>query len=237
MGSIAGRIKSFIISGAAGVGKTFMLEQKLQEADDAGQCNFEALKGKCSAIGLYMKMHELKEKGDILLLDDIDVFGNEDVLNLLKAALDTGERRVVSWQTASTYLEDQGIPLQFEFEGTVIFITNGDLDKEIERGTKIAPHVDALLSRSIYLDLGVHTKREILCRVKEVVYNTDMMEKLGCTENDTEIMMKWVTDNVDGLRNVSIRTMLHLSDMYLTDPTDWQDSAEVTLLRPIRRRA
>ena len=143
--------------------------------------------------------------------------------------------RVISWQTASTYLEDQDIPLQFEFEGTVIFITNSDLDKEIERGTKIAPHVDALLSRSIYLDLGVHNKREILCRVKEVVYNTDMMEKLGCTKNDTQIMMKWVTDNVDGLRNVSIRTMLHLSDMYLTDPTDWKDSASVTLLKPIRR--
>lgn len=235
-GAIAQRITSFIISGAPGVGKTFELEQQLEAAADNGDIVYDSIKGKTSAIGLYMRLWEMKEPGSILLLDDIDVFGNEDVLNILKAALDTGEKRIVSWNTASAFLEDAGIDTQFEFEGTVIFITNSDLDHEIAKGNKMSPHVDALISRSIYVDLGVHAKREILCRVKHVVNNTDMLQKLGLDDNQVTMLMDWVIDNLDELRNISIRTMLHLTNIYLADPIDWIEDAEVVLFKPKARR-
>lgn len=234
-GAIKGVVKSLIISGAPGVGKTFTLEKKLDRAAIEGDIKYDSVKGKCSAIGLYIKLWENREANSVLLLDDVDVFSNEDSLNLLKAAVDSGEVRNVSWQTASSYLEEKEIPNSFEFEGTVIFISNMDFDREIERDSKIAPHVDALLSRSIYLDLGVHTKREIMVRVKDVVKNTNMLTSKGLNSAQIAEMMVWVEENVDMLRNLSLRTMLHLGDMVLTD-SDWKEMAEVTLLKPVRRR-
>lgn len=230
-GSIAGVIKSLIISGAPGVGKTFTLERELNKASEKGLIRFESVKGKCSSIGLYIKLWECREDNSVLLLDDVDVFSNEDSLNLLKAALDTGEQRIVSWQTASSYLEDMGIDKSFEFRGTVIFISNMDFDREIERGSKLAPHIDALISRSIYLDLGVHTKKEILVRVKQVVHNTDMLIGKGLTSEQIDSMLSWVEKHVNQLRNLSLRTMLHIADMVLTDSEEWQDIASVTMLK------
>lgn len=236
-GAIAGVVTSLVISGAPGVGKTFELEKRLNNAANSGRISFGAVKGKCSAIGLYLKLYEFRDPGSVLLLDDVDVFSNEDSLNLLKAALDTGETRTVSWQTASSFLEEKGIPNDFVFEGTVIFISNIDFDRELERGSKIACHIDALLSRSIYLDLSVHTKKEILVRVKDVVQNTDMLTKKGLNETEIQEMMNWVETNVDDLRNLSLRTMLHIADMVMTDPEEWKEIAEVTMFKPKTRRA
>lgn len=230
VGVIAGTIRSLMISGAPGIGKTYTLEKKLEEAANAGQINFEMLKGKVSPLGLYVKLYEMSDEGDVLVLDDVDVFGNEDILNTLKAALDTGEKRILSWASTSSYLEENDIPRSFEFKGTVVFITNTDIDAEIQRGTKIAPHLSALSSRSIYLDLGVHTNREIMVRVEDVITTTDMMKNRGLDNFQTVEALEWMKEHVNNLRSVSLRTALYLADFIKTDE-DWKDLAEVTLLR------
>lgn len=230
-GVIHGTIRSLIISGAPGIGKTYTLERRLERAANEGRIKYSAVRGKCSPIGLYMKLYEMRNEKDVLVLDDVDVFSNEDYLNVLKAALDTSEKRIITWGTASTYLEDADIPTEFEFKGSVIFITNADIASEIERGTKIAPHLSALQSRSIYLDLGVHTNREIMVRVEDVIRNTRMMQKRGLSPSQTELALAYLKDNVNRLRSVSLRTALYLADFIRTDVHDWVDIADVTLLK------
>lgn len=230
-GIISGVIRSLIISGAPGIGKTYSLEKQLKRAESRGDIQFDMVKGKISAIGLYMKLYENRESDCVTVLDDIDVFSDEDVLNILKAALDTGEERWISWGTASSWLEDKDIPNTFLFEGSVIFITNMNVDKELEKSSKLTPHLDALVSRSIYLDLGVHSNRDIMIRVEDVIANTDMLIDKGLTAFEETELVQWMKDNVDRLRNVSLRTALFIADFIKTD-SDWKEIAEVTLIKP-----
>lgn len=229
-GMVSGSIRSLIISGAAGVGKTYELDLKLNAAQDAGMIDYFMLNSKCSAIGLYTKLYDARGKNSVLLLDDVDVFSDMDTLNLLKAALDTGEKRFINWNTASSWLDDQDIPRSFEFEGTVVFITNMDIDRELDRGGKLAPHINALVSRSVYLDLKVHTNREIMLRVEDIVLNTSMLQKRGLQNSQVIEVLDWMKCNMSQLRNVSLRTALHIADFVKTDSRNWKDIAEVTML-------
>lgn len=230
-GIIAGVIRSLIISGAPGIGKTYSLEKMLKRAQKRGDIEFDMVKGKISAIGLYVKLYENRDAGCVTVLDDIDVFSDEDVLNILKAALDTGEERWISWGTASSWLEDKDIPNTFLFEGSVVFITNMNVDKELEKSSKLTPHLDALVSRSIYLDLGVHSNRDIMIRVEDVIANSDMLVDKGLSKFEETELVAWMRDNVERLRNVSLRTALFIADFMKTD-ADWKDIAEVTLIKP-----
>lgn len=232
-GAIVGSIRSLIISGAAGVGKTYTLERDLKIAAECGDIRFDKVAGTCSAIGLYRKLYECREEDSVLLLDDVDVFGDEDSMNILKAALDTGEERHISYNKASKWLEENDIPNNFEYKGSVIFISNKDFDRELEAGTKLSPHYNALISRSVYLDLGVHTTREIFVRVKQVVETTDMMTKT-ISETQAIEVLEWIEDHIDELRSLSLRTCLHIADMVKTSPNNWKMLAKMTMLRKAR---
>lgn len=230
-GIISGNIRSLIISGAAGIGKTFTLDEALQKAHDKEKIDYKMVNGKISGIGLYCRLWESRHDNSVLLIDDVDVFSDMDILNLLKAALDSGEKRKVCWSTASSYLEERDIPNEFEFEGTVVFITNVDVDRELERGSKLAPHLSALVSRSVYLDLGVHSNKEIMSRVEDVILNTNMLQKRGLNDAEIKAVLAFMQYNVDKLRNVSLRTALYLADFVATDSKNWLDIAEVTMLK------
>ncbi|EMZ2827519.1 ATP-binding protein, partial [Escherichia coli] len=228
---IDGKIRSLIISGAAGIGKTYSLDKALSNANDNGFIKYKSINGKISGIGLYEQLWLNRDADSVLLIDDVDVFSDMDILNLLKAALDTGDKRKVCWSTASSYLDDKGIDKEFEFEGTIVFITNVDIDKELERGSKLAPHLQALVSRSVYLDLGVHSNEEIMVRVEDVILSTDMMQKRGLTDAETYKALSWMKANVSRLRNVSLRTALYVADFISTDKDGWEEISEVTLLK------
>jgi hypothetical protein len=230
---VGGDVRSLIISGAAGIGKSYNLEKRLNQAIDNQEINqFTILKGKISAIALFAQLFEHRNKGDILVLDDIDViFQDETSLNLLKGALDTGDVRHLVWLTASEWLAEQGVDQAFDFEGACVFITNLDFDRMMERGTNLAEHFKALISRSIYLDLGIHTNKEILTRIKQVVNHTTMLDVHGIDGVQKGLMMEWLEDNYENLRELSLRTILKLSAFMKGDAQGWQDIAEATMIR------
>lgn len=230
-GIIGGNVRSLIISGAAGIGKTYSLDKELTAAKDRGEIEYSLVNGKISGIGLYCKLYENRFSNSVLMIDDVDVFSDMDILNLLKAALDSGEKRMVCWSTASSFLEERDIPNSFEFEGTVVFITNVDVDRELEKGSKLSPHINALVSRSVYLDLCVHTNQEVMIRVEDVIMTTDMLQKRGLKNSDVVEVVTWMKDNVSRLRNVSLRTALYIADFVMTDSKNWKDIASVTMLK------
>lgn len=233
---IKGAVRSLIVSGAAGIGKSYNLETRLNKAIDHEEINsFTILKGKISAIALFAQLFLHKNKGDVLVLDDIDViFQDETSLNLLKGALDTGDTRRLSWLTASTWLEEQGIDQEFEFEGSCVFVTNLDFDRMIDRGSTLAPHFRALMSRSIYLDLGIHTNLEIMTRIKQVVNETSMLDVHGIDNYKKIQMLTWMDDNYENLRELSLRTILKLASFMKGDPDGWQDIAEATMIKNLQ---
>ena len=164
------------------------------------------------------------------MLDDIDsIFDDQEALNLLKGALDTGRQRNISWLGASKFLKEEGADQSFSFNGTVIFITNVNFDERIAKGGKLGVHYEALISRCMYLDLGIHSMREVLVRIHQVIKSTNMMQNLGVSEKQTAEMMNWMTKNVDDLRKVDLRTMIKLAQAVKAAPKGWEKVAKAAL--------
>ncbi len=231
-GIIDRNIKSMILTGAPGIGKSFTVDEKLQAAERAGKCKVSQLTGSCTPIGLYMQLWNHQNEGDVLILDDIDsIFGDIESLNLLKGALDTGRTRQISWMSASKYLQENDIDNTFEFKGTVLFISNMNFDKMIEKASKMSPHFAALINRCVYLDLGIHTTREIMIRINQVVRNTSILRDLGISQDHADEIMNWMIENQDNLRSLSIRTILQLASFIKTSEANWKMIAEATMIK------
>lgn len=232
---VQGNMNALMVAGAPGVGKTYSLEKKLEHSLASGRIQkYVSLKGAISAVYLYKTLYENKEKGNILVLDDVDVFGDEETLNILKAALDSSITRNVSWSKNSRFLEDEGVPAKFEYKGQVVFITNVNPDKIIAKGSRMSPHMNALVSRSVFLDLCIHEPAEILMRIKQVMEKSTLKDDLMINDEQADEIVEWMTTRVDRLRSVSIRTVLQISGFIKTAPENWMDIAEATLVKSNR---
>ena len=230
-GVIGGHIRSVIVSGAPGCGKTYTLERCLDRGQSHGLINFETIRGTMSGIGLYKKLYEHSDAGSVLMLDDCDkIFDDIEALNVLKSSLDTSKTRRVHWNKESRSLAEEGIPNSFEFNGAMIFITNIDFCSEIDAEKKMTPHYKALVSRSIYVDLGIHSKREVLVRIGQVVFSPAFLRDNELKKEQAQEMMAWLTQNLAKIRLLSIRTILQLTSILKTDP-DWRSMAKALMLK------
>ena len=147
---------SVLICGAPGVGKTYRVMQKVKSSGR----NFKVIKGKETALAFYMDLFHFRHEGDILICDDADdVLTDETITNLIKAATDSSDDRIVSYGTSKPPImseeefmslspEDQEIcgtlvirsgevhtyPKSFITKGSLIIITNrsaGQIDTAV----------------------------------------------------------------------------------------------------------
>lgn len=231
-----GTVRSMIVSGPAGIGKTYSIEGLLQSAAEANEIKYSAIRGFVKATGLYKLLWENREENNVILLDDADsAFSDEVALNLLKAALDSSKKREISWRSEKRFEDECGenIPNSFEFKGSIIFITNLNFESMISQGSKLAPHFAALISRSFYIDLNLGSSREYLIRIKDVLENTDMAFTLGLTDKQTNELMGFIVDNYKKLRELSLRMVTKLAKimMFADSFEDFAEVAEVTCFR------
>ena len=147
---------SVLICGAPGVGKTYRVMQKVKSSGH----NYKVIKGKETALAFYMDLFHFRHEGDILICDDADdVLTDETITNLIKAATDSSDERIVSYGTSKPPImseeeymslspEDQEIcgtmmirnsvvytyPKSFITKGSLIIITNrnaGQIDTAV----------------------------------------------------------------------------------------------------------
>ena len=229
------KVRAMIVSGPPGIGKSYGVERALEKRsmfdDIAGsQRKFEVVKGAMSAIGLYKKLYEHSGKGHVVCFDDCDAVLYDDLaLNLLKAALDTGKRRTLHWNTESRTLMAEGMPNSFEFHGGVIFITNIKFDNV--KSKKLQDHLQALQSRCHYLDLTIDSMRDRMLRIRQIV-GTGMLEKYAMGREAEEQLVQFIFDNKHKLREISLRMVLKIADLWKMAPARYQHLAEQTCMRP-----
>lgn len=230
-----GTVRSMIVSGPPGVGKSFGVEAVLRKGElfntIAGRKpRFEVVRGNMSALGLYAKLHEYKEKDQVIVFDDCDdVLMDQLSLNILKGALDSSDRRFINWNADSRMLARDGIPNRFEYEGSAIFITN--LKFEYIRSKKLQAHLAALESRSHYIDLQMDTNREKLLRIRDVIATKGMFDKYNFTEEVKTEIMDFLIEHQDKLRELSLRMALKIADLRFTFPTKWDKMAQTTCMK------
>jgi hypothetical protein len=232
-----GGIRAMIVSGPPGVGKSFGVEQQLEKASMfdrlAGKTlKYEVIKGAMTALGLYATLFKHSDKNHVLVFDDCDSILMDDLsLNILKAALDSGKRRRIYWNSDSSMLRREGIPDAFDFNGSVIFITNIKFDHL--KSKKLQDHLEALQSRCHFLDLTIDTERDKLLRIKQVHRDTDggLFRDYGFEFDEGDQVLQFMWDNKARLRELSMRMALKIADLVKVNSSNWRALAESTVMR------
>jgi len=233
--AIDGVVRGMVVTGPPGVGKSFGVERVLDNAAVAvkmtsGRQKYGVEKGAASAIGLYKLLYEYSYDGSVLVLDDCDtVLYDETSLNLLKAALDSGKKRRISWKSESRVLRQEGIPDSFEFHGSVIFITNLKFEKT--RG-KLSDHLAAIMSRCHYLDLTMDSMREKFLRCRQIV-DDGMLDEYDFKPEQQAELLEYVHENKNRLRELSLRMVTKIADLMKMNPEKWKSYAESTCMRRV----
>ena len=235
--TIDGIVRGMVVSGPPGIGKTYGVEQILEKdslfdvmADNPLRHTF--VKGTMSPIGLYAMLYKYSDSKNIVVLDDCDsILFDENALNILKAALDSGKKRMISWNSDSHFLRREGVPDRFEFKGSVIFITNLKFDNV--RSTKIKDHLEAIMSRCHYLDLTLDTTRDKILRIKQIARDGGLFDTKGLSKDQEVDIVSFLEENQKRMREISLRMAQKLADLCKMAPENnrWKRLAETTCMK------
>ena len=218
---------SAVITGEGGLGKTYTVTKTLEKAgfkDISDLADFQVgsivnmrkcftfVKGYSTPKGLYRTLFE-NNKG-IVVFDDCDAVLKDPIsLNLLKSALDSYGKRIISWNAE---MRDEDLPRSFNFEGRVIFISNLDEGK-IDQ---------AIRSRSMMIDLAMTSDQKIE-RMETIAQAEEFMP-----EYDKSIIadaIALIRELKDECKEISLRTLISVSKIRAAN-AEWKDLATYMLV-------
>ena len=187
---------SLVITGGAGLGKTYLVKKTLTDMGLEEAKQFVHFKGRATAAGLFVTLYENSDK--IIVLDDCDsVFKDMDAVNMLKAALDSYDTRKLSYISTKPLKDAYGdpVPRHFEFTGKIIFISNISQSKLDE----------AIKSRSFVSDISMNTK-QMFQRIDDL--KNDIETKIPNEVKDKALeIMKSLEKKYDGVE-INLRSFI-----------------------------
>ena len=218
---------SAVITGEGGLGKTYTVVKTLEtngykDITDLAEFQvgsiintrkcFTMVKGYSTAKGLYRTLFENNKS--VIVFDDCDAVLKDPVaLNLLKGALDSYGKRIISWNAD---MRDDDLPRSFNFEGRVIFISNMDQDK-IDQ---------AIRSRSMMIDLSMNLDQKIE-RMETIAESAEFMPEYDkAIKQDALNLIREVGKEA---REVSLRTLISVCKIRASNPKDFKDLATYIL--------
>lgn len=220
---ILGLDASALICGAPGVGKTYRIMQAIKKEGKVRGRDYEVIKGKCTPMVLFQMLHDYQNNGQILVIDDADDIIKDDVsINLIKAATDSSDERIVSYGSQVKIFvpeEKQGLysdfemdaqgrwiyPKNFVYNGGVIIITNmsaGQIDT-------------AIRSRAMICDLNFSTN-EVLDMVRQISpHIAPEILTPACKERALKYLQNLAESGAP--MEISIRSFILVAKLYLSD--------------------
>ena len=214
---------SVVVTGPGGLGKSHTVTTALRNAGlkdlsvldeyDVGapvpKNAFIVIKGYSTPKGLYRTLYE--NRNSVIVFDDCDSVLKDAVsLNLLKGALDSYSKRIISWRAD---IKDEDLPTSFEFKGRVVFISNmssNQLDQ-------------AIISRSMSVDVTM-TKEQKVERMRHLVSEKSFMPDFDLVcKNDA---LNLIGSLVDSVKELSLRTLIQVTKIRKSNPNgNWKDLA------------
>jgi len=218
---------SVIVTGPGGLGKSFTVTQALRQSglqdvsltedfevgETMSKSAYRVIKGYSTPKGLYRTLYE--NRNGVIVFDDCDSVLKDPVsLNLLKGALDSYSRRIISWRAD---LRDDDLPTTFEFKGRVIFISNLS-SNQIDQ---------AIITRSMAVDLSM-TPQQKIERMKFILDSDEFMpEYPRAMKLDALNLIDSLRDNV---KERSLRTLIQVTKIRKANPNGkWKSLAEYTI--------
>jgi len=217
---------SAVVTGEGGLGKTYTVTKTLEAngyKDISDLADFQVgsiintrkcftfVKGYSTAKGLYRTLFENNKS--IIVFDDCDAVLKDPVaLNILKGALDSYGKRIITWNAD---MRDDDLPRSFNFEGRVIFISNMSQDK-IDQ---------AIRSRSMMIDLSMTTNQKI-DRMEYIAKSDEFLPEYDSSvKADALALIREIKDDV---KEISLRTLIAVSKVRASNK-DWKDLATYML--------
>ena len=216
---------SVIVTGPGGLGKTYnvikslkdsgMKDISLAEEFEIGtrinlKKSFRIIKGYSSPKGLYRLLYENKD--GVLVMDDCDSVLKDAVsVSILKAALDSYDKRIISWNAD---IRDEDLPRCFEFTGRVIFISN-------------MPSIamdQAIISRSMAVDLSMTAKQKVE-RMRYLIAQSDFMPDYTHVEKQDAI--QFLDEICEKAKELTLRSLIQVTKIRRSNPRgNWKALAE-----------
>jgi hypothetical protein len=220
-----GKTASAIITGDGGLGKSHTVVSALKalglrDVSDiepgttvAPRSTFRVVKGYSTAKGLFRILFE--NRNSIIVFDDCDsILKDEDAVNLLKGALDTYDKRLITWNTNAR--EDE-LPRMFEFTGGVVFISNRSINK-IDQ---------ALRTRSMCIDLSMTLEQKI-DRMNVIMNEPSFLPEISVAMKRDALRL--IDKHKTVAREVSLRTLIAVTKIRAEGDSDWEDLATYSLV-------
>lgn len=203
---ISGETPSLILTGEGGLGKTHAITQAIQNSDLISD-DYVFIKGYSTARGLYNALYDNNSR--LIIYDDCDsILEDKVALNILKSALDSYERRTISWSAKMNRNDEY--PQQFDFTGRIIFISNKSKESMNE----------ALLTRSLTIDLSM-TPADKIDRMTAILPNI-MPEYDMAAKTDA---LNFLSDYKEQV-SLNIRMLIMVTKMRVAYPNNWSDMAK-----------
>ena len=218
--------RSLIVNGPPGVGKSAMVTGFLAKNKVSSQ---KVITGHMTLLSLYHALYQHKDRGQVLVLDDVDsVFSKQEGLNILKAAMDTTDQRVISWESTTAKLNALGLPTRFNFNGSVVLISNVGFGGAM---TKNLAHLNALKDRSFCIPIADGGSKSAYKQIAYMVYRHNMLAKYNFPNDVVLELLEYINENLDNLYTISLRTMIKLAEVYRLNPSGWRDDADAAFIR------
>jgi hypothetical protein len=233
--TIAGDVRAMIVVGPPGVGKSYGVEKQLEHSGLFDQLSgrrvkYEVIKGAMTPIGLYCTLYKHSDKNNVIVFDDCDsVFQDDLSLNILKAALDSGKKRRIYWNSDSAMLRREGVPDMFDFKGSCIFITN--LQFQNLKSKKLQDHLEALQSRCHFIDLTLNTLRDRFLRIKQIYLKGELFADYDFSQEQGDEVINFMEINQNRLREISLRMALKIADLTKVSGDNWKALAATTCMK------
>lgn len=208
---VHGHSNGLMVVGPGGTGKTYTITETLSECNKIQGRDYVLIKGFSTPLALYNELYE--KNGKIFLIDDADgIFKDTNAVNILKAALDTLDKRTITWNTTST----KAATPSFDFTGRIIFVSN--LDPRTNTNTSF----QAMLTR-VYTLIISATKDEMLVRM------INLMPKIAVklTTEQREEIIRFLQEENDKFNDFSLQFLVNLVGLreYDKEGTKWKQLA------------
>jgi len=199
-----GNARGFLLYGEAGLGKTYSIIRAYREA----RKNFVILSGHITSLELYHFLFE--HRREHIVLDDVNILGNEQNLNMLKACL-SDNSRVVQYHTSSNKLR---VPNKFLFEGSLIILLN--------KKPQTNQNLKAVESRILVYELKLDYRTKI-----KVIFDLAKLKYKELTEEQRFLISNWIKDNTsEATKNLNLRLLFQIYEMFRFDKKNWEKMAK-----------
>jgi len=221
---VKGDQASVIVSGPGGLGKSHTITKALNAnglkdrtlvestmGEAAAKKSYRVVKGHATPLGLYRTLYENRDS--VLVFDDCDsVLRDPLSLNILKGALDSYSRRIISWKSDRL---DEELPTVFEFKGRVVFVSNLPVNALDQ----------AVVTRSMAVDVSMTLKQKME-RMRTIVSEDDFLPEYSMMHKMEALDL--IETFCERVKELSLRTLIQVAKIRKSSGPNWKNLAEYT---------